>query len=53
MVCCIKTIVNNKTCNQEMINTDKECQLIPIVHGPARIPHFSLVIISITVQLCT
>jgi hypothetical protein len=33
--------------------TDRACQLIPIMHRPARIPHFSLAIISVTVQLWT
>jgi hypothetical protein len=32
---------------------DKTCQLILIVHRSARIPHFSLAIISVTVQLWT
>jgi hypothetical protein len=30
--------------------TDKACQLIPIVHRPARIPHFSLAIISVNLD---
>ena len=35
------------------INIDKTCQLTGTVRGPARRPHFSLVIISVTVQLWT
>jgi hypothetical protein len=34
-------------------NTDNACQLIVTVHGTARRPHFSLAIISVTVQLWT
>jgi hypothetical protein len=33
-------------------NIDKTCQLTGTVCGPTRKPHFSLAIISITVQLC-
>ena len=33
-------------------NIDKTCQLTGTVRGPARRPHFSLAIISVTVQLC-
>ena len=35
------------------INIDKTCQLTGTVRGPSRRPHFSLAIISVTVQLWT